>query len=108
MASVGLVLSLHAPFLLREEGEGATDASLSRFPPPGVGRCSLFQQRPFSPSRLSSLGLEVDEGEGAHDDFAVRNNRSFKTKCALTSSNQIVLGKFWKEIEDHAHMASAR
>ena len=47
-------------------------------------------------------------GGGGHYDFAVRNNwSSFKTKFALTSSNQILLGKFWKEIEDHAHMASA-
>ena len=79
-----------------------------RPPSPSVGRCSLLQQRPFSPSRRSSLGLEMDEGRGGHYDFAVRNNwSSFKTKFALTSSNQILLGKFWKEIEDHAHMASA-
>ena len=38
-------LSLHAPFLLREEGEGATDASLSVSPPPSPSlsqRWSLF------------------------------------------------------------------
>ena len=35
-----------------------------RPPSPSVGRCSLLQQRPFSPSRRSSLGLEMDEGRG--------------------------------------------